>query len=329
MIFVDNEKIYDPRVNLAIEEFLLFNGPTGEDILLFYINEPSIIIGRYQNALEEINTSYVDAHQLHVVRRLSGGGAVYHDLGNLCFSLITRAGREEALNFKKFTAPVRQALNEMGIPAELGGRNDILVDGRKISGNAIYSTKQGIVCHGTLLLDTDLSVLSEALNVKQGKIESKGIKSVRGRVANICEFLDAPIEMEAFRQQLLQHIFSGAAEIPQYHLTPGDWEAIRVISDERYSTWEWNYGKSPASNVQKVQRFTFGEIDARIEVQNGVVQSVRFYGDFIGQGDVAELEVRLSGVRYEAGALKAALMDVEIGGYFGGLSTGEFIDFFY
>ncbi len=329
MIFVDNEKVNDPRINLAIEEYLLRSRPVDEDILLFYINEPSIIIGRYQNALEEINRSYVAEHGIHVVRRLSGGGAVYHDLGNLCFSLITRGGKEDALNFKKFTAPVTRALGEMGIPAELGGRNDILVDGRKISGNAIYSTKQGIVCHGTLLLNTDLSVLSEALKVKPGKIESKGIKSVRSRVANLSEFMDEPVAMETFRKRLLQGIFAGSEEIPQYRLTKQDWEAIKVLSNERYMTWEWNYGRSPAFNVQKTQRFAFGEIDARIEVQAGVIQSVKFYGDFIGQDELSVLEKRLSGVRYDQASLEQALKDIDIASYFGGLSPAEFLEFFY
>ena len=334
MIFVDNEKVNDPRINLAIEEYLLRSRLTEDDILLFYINEPSIIIGRYQNALEEINRAFVEAHGIHVVRRLSGGGAVYHDLGNLCFSLITRAGKEDALNFKKFTAPVTRALQEMGIPAELSGRNDILVDGRKISGNAIYSTKQGIVCHGTLLLNTDLSVLSESLNVKPGKIESKSIKSVRGRVANISEFMDEPMEMEVFRLRLLRGIFSGNGdatidEIPQYQLTTTDWEAIKMLSNERYMTWDWNYGKAPAFNVQKTQRFAFGEIDARIEVQSGVIQSIKFDGDFIGQEDVSILEKRLNGARYDQEGLEAALHDVEAASYFGELSMAEFVGFLF
>lgn len=329
MIFVDNEKTTDPRLNLAIEEHLLRAKPVEDDILLFYINSPSIIVGRYQNALEEINRPYVEARGIRVVRRLSGGGAVYHDLGNLNFSLITRGGKEDALNFKKFTAPVTRALQEMGIPAGLGGRNDILVDGRKVSGNAIYSTKEGIVCHGTLLLDTDLTVLAEALNPKAGKFESKGIKSVRSRVANLSEFLLAPMEMETFRLRLLRGIFAGADEIPQYRLTPVDWEAIRALAERRYCTWDWNFGHSPAFNVRRTQRFAFGEIDARIEVQAGVIHSVKFYGDFIGLREAAELERRLAGVRYEGQDISAALQEVDISAYFGGLTTEEFIEFFY
>jgi lipoate-protein ligase A len=327
MIFVDNESVIDPRLNLAIEEHLLRSQPMDEDILLFYINEPSIIIGRYQNALEEINRRYVEEHNIHVVRRLSGGGAVYHDLGNLCFSLITRGGKEDALNFKKFTAPVIKALVEMGIPAGLGRRNEILVDDRKISGNAIYNTKQGNVCHGTLLFNTDLSILWEALRVKPAKIQSKAIKSVRSQVANITEFLDEPMDMRAFRQTLLQKIFGGAREIPQYRLTLADWEAIHQLSVERYSRWEWNFGKSPAFSVQKTRRFACGEIDAHIDVQEGAIRSVKFYGAFTGRSEVAVLEGQLSGVRFDGKSLQAALEGIDVAVYFAGLSNAEFAEF--
>ncbi len=329
MLFVDNEQNNDPRVNLAIEEYLLRKIKLTDDILLFYINGPSVIIGRNQNAIEEINREYVDAHNIHVVRRLSGGGAVYHDLGNLNYSLITRGGKEDATNFKKFTAPVIRALNEMGIAAALSGRNDILVDERKVSGNAIYSAHQGIVCHGTLLLNTDLSVLVNALNVKPQKIESKGIKSVRSRVANISEYLKAPMDILEFRTRILHSIFEGSENVTEYHLSAEDWEGIRKLSDERYMTWAWNYGRSPAFNIQKVQRFAFGEVDARIQVTEGVVQSVKFYGDFFGEKDVADLEARLKGVRYQPESLTAALEGADMNGFFAGFSTPEFVSFFY
>ncbi len=329
MIFVDNENVTDPRINLAIEEHLLRNLESEEDILLFYINEPSIIIGRNQNTLEEINRDYVEAHGIHVVRRLSGGGAVYHDLGNLNFSFIMRGGKESLVDFKKFTAPVVRALVEMGIPAELGGRNDIQVDGRKVSGNASYRVKAGTVCHGTLLFDADLSRLSEALNVKPDKIVSKGIKSVRSRVANLREFLEPAMDIHTFRQRILQSIFAGATAIPQYRLGEADWRAIRAISAERYQRWEWNWGGSPEFNVQKTRRFTMGEVDARIHVQNGRIQAIKFYGDFFGQEDVAGLESALVGVRYEREEIARALGREQVDAYFSGLSAEELANFLW
>jgi len=327
MLFVDNENITDARINLAIEEYLLQQLDTKEDILLFYINGPSIIIGRNQNAIEEINRDYVDAHSIHVVRRLSGGGAVYHDLGNLNFSFIMRSGMEDISNFKKFTAPVVKALNGMKVPAELGGRNDILVDGRKISGNASFRTSRGMVSHGTLLFNTDLGVLTQALNVKPGKIESKGIKSVRSRVANICEFLSEEMDVQTFRLRLLLSIFEDSDQIPQYRLTEEDWNAIYDISTRRYKSWDWNYGHSPDFNVQKVQRFASGEIDARINVQDGLIQSIKFYGDFFGKESVGDVEYILKGVRYERESLGKALQARELDRYFGGIGVEEFLEF--
>lgn len=329
MIFVDNENHTDPALNLALEEYLLRNIAPGEDILLFYINEPSIIIGRNQNTLEEINREYVEERGIHVVRRLSGGGAVYHDLGNLNFSFITENLPENVHNFQKFTEPVIQALRDLGVQAELGGRNDILVDGRKISGNAQYIAARRMVSHGTLLFDTDLSHVGEALRVKPSKIESKGVKSVRSRVANICEFLTEPMTVEALRLHLLHSIFPGPGEIPQYRLTPEDWEKVHALADERYRSWDWNWGRSPDFNVQKTHRFPIGEVDARIDVQNGRIHGIKFFGDFFGVGDPAELESRLVGVRYTAEDLAEALQDTDISYYFGGVSREDFLAFLY
>ncbi len=219
MLFIDNKGITDPRINLAIEEYCLKNLNIDETYLLFYINEPSIIIGKNQNTIEEINTDYVEENGIHVVRRLSGGGAVYHDLGNLNFSFITKDDGESFHNFKKFTDPVVEALRELGVQAELSGRNDILVEGRKISGNAQFSTKGRMFSHGTLMFDSEIDHVVSALKVRKDKIESKGIKSIRSRVANISEFLTDKVSMEKFRSLLLEKIFGGTDNVNEYVLT--------------------------------------------------------------------------------------------------------------
>ena len=329
MLFADNQNEHDPAVNLAMEEYLLRHANTDEDLLLFYINEPSIIIGRHQNTLEEINRSHVESHGIHVVRRLSGGGAVYHDLGNLNFSFITPYQPEHFSNFKKFTEPVLRSLGRLGIQAELSGRNDILVDGRKISGNAQYITSRRMVSHGTLLFNADLSHVADALNVKPGKIVSKGIKSVRSRVANISEFLTQPLSIEAFRSLLLENIFDGLPEAPQYHLSAEDWRAIHVLAEDRYRSWNWNYGRSPDFNVQKVQRFDSGEIEARIDVQQGSIQTIKFYGDYFAEAEPEELEQLLVGVRYEPEDLARALQEVPLQRYFNGMDAQTFLAFLY
>lgn len=328
MIFVDNEKNSDPRINLAIEEHLVRNVNLGSDILLFYINQPSIIIGRNQNTLEEINYPYVEEHQIIVVRRLSGGGAVYHDHGNLNFSFLNANGREYLHNFKKFTAPVVKVLNEMGVPAEMNGRNDIVVEERKISGNAQYAIGTKLVSHGTLLFNSDLSTVTEALNVKTEKIESKGIKSVRSRVVNISEYLKHEMDIMEFRSRVKDGILSEANN-GEYKLTEQDWQEINKISRDRYQQWEWNFGRSPKFNIQKTQRFPFGQIDARIEVHNGEIQNVKLFGDFLGLRDVGDVEAQLIGVRYEKKHLQEALENVELKDYLGGLSSQELASFLF
>ncbi|MBN1262214.1 MAG: lipoate--protein ligase [Anaerolineae bacterium] len=329
MLFVDNENITDPRVNLAAEEYILRNLDPDEDHLFFFINAPSIIIGRHQNTLEEINHEYVAEHGIHVVRRLSGGGAVYHDLGNLNFSFITRYEKDDFQNFHKFTAPVIRVLRAMGVPAELSGRNDILVDGRKISGNAQYRSGERMFSHGTLLFDTKLEDVVAALNVKMTKITSKGLKSVRSRVANITEFLEEPLDVYAFRARLLEGIFAGQTPAPTYRFTEDDWMKIREIVDSRYALWEWNYGASPEFNVKKTQRFPFGELDVRVNVQRGVIQSLRIYGDYFSDREIEDLERQLVGVRYDRETLDEALVNAELSTYFNGIDHAAFLELLY
>ncbi|MBY0144855.1 lipoate--protein ligase [Neobacillus niacini] len=328
MLFIDNKGITDPRINLAIEEYALKNLDINETYLLFYINEPSIIIGKNQNSIEEINTEYVEINGIHVVRRLSGGGAVYHDLGNLNYSFITKDDGDSFHNFRKFTEPVIAALKQMGINAELSGRNDIIAEGRKISGNAQFSTKGRMFTHGTLLFNSEMDHIVSALRVKKDKIESKGIKSVRSRVANISEFLSGKVDIEEFRSSLLKFIFQGE-EVSEYVLTEEDWEKIHQLSRERYQNWDWNYGKSPKFNLQHSHRFPVGQIDVRLDVERGVIENCKIYGDFFGVGDVNDIENKLKGVRYEKGELEAALKDVDTTHYFGNVSKEEFINLIY
>lgn len=329
MIFIENEGITDPRINLALEEYALRNFDYNHDYLLFYINEPSIIIGRNQNTLEEINHDYVDEQGIHVVRRISGGGAVYHDLGNLNFSFLTNYDRSNLNNFRKFTRPVIKVLNSIGVNAELKGRNDIVVNDRKISGNAQFSSVERMVSHGTLLFDTDMDDVTKALDVKMSKIESKGHKSVRSRVANISEFLDEPVSVETFRSLLLRGLYENRDEFETYHLSEDEWEQVHQLKDEKYATWDWNYGSSPKFNIQRSRRFPIGEIDLRIDVEKGHINNVKIYGDFFGRQPVEELEERLQGARYERIGIEKALEPVVVDEYFGDLNKSDFVELLY
>jgi lipoate-protein ligase A len=330
MYFVDNKGITDPRINLAIEEYILKTMDVEKDpFLLFYINEPSIIIGKNQNTAEEINTDYVDSNGIHVVRRLSGGGAVYHDLGNLNYSYITIDDGNSFRNFRKFTEPVVRALQGLGVNAELSGRNDLLVEGRKISGNAQFSTRGRMFSHGTLMFDTEVEAVVSALKVSKEKIESKGIKSIRSRVANISEFLKEPMTVTEFRSAILASLFDGEENIKYWELTDQDWENIRQLSKERYGNWDWNYGKSPRFNVKHSHRFPVGGIDVRLQVENGVVQDANIYGDFFGVGDVSEIEDAITGVKYERASLDKAISGFDISTYLGGISKEDFLKLIY
>ncbi|MEH6765228.1 MAG: lipoate--protein ligase [Aequorivita antarctica] len=329
MIFIENEGNTNPQLNLALEEYALRNFSTANDYLLFYINEPSIIIGRNQNTLEEINHKYVEKNNIHVVRRVSGGGAVYHDHGNLNFSFITNHDGKSLNNFKKFTAPVIKVLKNLGLDAELKGRNDIQVEEKKISGTAQFSTGKRMVSHGTLLLDTDLGEVVNALNVKMSKIESKGHKSVRSRVANISEFLNKPLKIEEFRKLLLEGLYEESEPFESYYLTPEEWKAVHELKEEKYDTWDWNYGRSPKFNIQRNKRFPIGEIDLRIFVEKGHIKDFKIFGDFFGKEPVENLEKLLQGARYEKEDISELLKDIEIKEYFGDLLKVDFIELVY
>ena len=329
MIFIENEGNTNPKLNLALEEYALRNFSSDHDYLLFYINEPSIIIGRNQNTLEEINLKYIEENNIHIVRRVSGGGAVYHDFGNLNFSFITNHDVKSLNNFKKFTAPVIKVLNNLGLDAELKGRNDIQVAEKKISGTAQFSTGKRMVSHGTLLLNTDLGEVVNALNVKMSKIQSKGHKSIRSRVANISEFLKEPLNIDQFRQLLLEGLYEESEPFESYYLTSEEWKAVHQLKEEKYDTWDWNYGRSPKFNMQRSKRFPIGEIDLRIFVEKGHIKDLKIFGDFFGKEPLENLEKRLIGSRYEKADILNVMKDVDIKEYFGDISKDDFADLIY
>lgn len=328
LVFIDNEGITDPHVNLAIEEYALRYLDPDYTYLLFYVNEPSIIIGRNQNTFEEINQEYVKDRGIHVVRRLSGGGAVYHDAGNLNFSFITDYGSERLHNFRLFTEPVARVLQSMGAAAEFQGRNDLVIDGRKVSGNAQFSTSRRMFSHGTLLYNSNLAEVGNALNVKASKIQSKGHRSVRSRVGNIAEFAEKDMDIPTFRQRLLNGIFQ-EGDIPIYRLSPRDWEGVRQIYETRYARWDWNYGESPPFDLRRTHRFGFGEVDVRLDVRKGRIEQARLFGDFLGSKNLKALEARIEGLPYDREVLEQALMGVDPGTYVRGLTRDTFLDLLF
>lgn len=334
MIFVPND-LRDPRVNLAIETFLLQEMAIDEPILLFYINEPSIIIGRNQNTIEEINKEYVDENGIHVVRRFSGGGAVYHDEGNLNFSFIMPDDGNSFRDFEKVTKPIIQALHDMGVEgAQLKGRNDLVINDMKFSGNAMYATNGRMFAHGTIMFDSDVNEVVNSLKVRKDKIESKGIKSIRSRVTNIKPFLpkeNQEMTTEEFSQEILLKIFGvdSVEAIKTYTLTDNDWEKVKVISEKYYANWDWNYGKSPAFDIERRKRFPIGSIEVRLNVAEGKITDAKIYGDFFGLGEVKDVEDALVGTKYEKNALKEVIDAIDVKKYFGNIETNDLFELIY
>lgn len=320
----------DPRYNLAFEEYCFKHLDLKEDYVILWINGPAIIIGKNQNTVEEVNSDYVKEKEIKVVRRITGGGAVYHDLGNLNFSIISMSSDSEKIDFKKYNIPIVKSLEKLGINCELSGRNDITLDGKKFSGIAQSVWKKRVLNHGTLLFDTELDVLSNALNVKQDKIESKGVKSVKGRVTNIKPHIKDDIDIYEFRDVLLKSIFGMEGLQPEeYKLSSEDLAGIQKLFEEKYSTWEWNYGESPKSNYQNYKRFDFGSIDIRFNVVNGLIKDTKIYGDFFGTEDVALLQEKLNGIRYDKVEVLNAIKDEPLEKYFGNITKEEFVELMF
>jgi lipoate---protein ligase len=312
-----NESL-DPRFNLALEEYVLKYLPTNEDFIFLWQNANSVIIGRNQNTIEEVNAQYVDEHHVNVVRRITGGGAVYHDHGNLNFSFITNTTKDNVNNYRKFTDPVIAALQSYGIPAEFGGRNDILVDGMKISGNAQAFHGHRFLHHGTILFDADLSMLGKILNPKPDKIESKGIKSVRSRVTNIKPYFkdDVP-SMKDFKTRLLKALLKTDDITPFiYTLSNDDLTKINKLVETKFSTWDWNYGQSPAFSIEKYGRYEGGGVSFRFNVDDGCISSCKIFGDFLGTKDIDSLEHAFLNVPFERDHIRQLLETLPLDDYF-------------
>ncbi len=303
----------DPFFNLALEEYLLDNSEIKEDIFLLWQNSPVVVVGRNQNTVEEINQSFIQEKGIVVVRRISGGGAVYHDLGNLNFTFIVNDTPSLTLDFTRFTAPVIKALQTIGVEAKDQGRNDISIEGRKFSGNAQCRRQGRLMHHGTILFDTNLEDMEQALTVDSAKISSKGVRSVRSRVTNITEHISSPVTIEGFRD-ILSNTIDENRECRE--LSPSQLSTVESLRDNKFRRWEWVYGSSPSFNVRKSQRFDWGSIDFRINVKKGLITDCKIYGDFFATGDIGIIEEQLIGVRYRDEDLRQVLGHINLASYF-------------
>lgn len=313
----------DPYYNLALEEYVFEKLDRSSDWLILWQNFNTIVIGKYQNTVEEINADYVREHGISVARRLSGGGAVYHDKGNLNYTIIVDKDENFDFNFRYFVQPLTQTLKQFGIEAEFSGRNDVMIDGKKFSGNSQYIKHNRIMHHGCIMLDSNLSSVADALKVKEIKTESKSTKSVRSRVTTINANAETPIPMETFKEALKKQIAAGNP-VQEYSLTETDIAEIKKLRDEKYATWEWNYGFSPEYSIRKEAKFESGIVTVHMNVEKGRIRDVRLFGDFFGNGEISELENELKGLPLDD-KMGDNLKDVHAEKYINGITTHELI----
>ncbi|MFZ7125196.1 MAG: lipoate--protein ligase family protein [Desulfobacterales bacterium] len=298
----------DAALNLALEEYCLLHLEPDPDCLLMYVNDPVVVIGRNQNPLEEVDFTFAAARGIPVVRRISGGGAVFHDPGNLNFSFLSRPERDRTAHYRRMTRPIRDALREMGVAADWNRRNDLVVAGCKISGNAHYLTPRRMISHGTLLFDSDLGALSSALGGTFKPIATKSIASVRAKVANILQFLPEPMSIGRFRDRLVNRLADAHGPLNAFRFGSTDWERIRELADRKYRRWEWTMGKTPEF-VYRVQLQLGDEcVSLEIRVVRGVVRDVTAESGKAVGGWIAEA---VRSCRFEITALTDRLTSLE------------------
>lgn len=325
MIYLE-AKGNDPAYNTALELFAFNELAKKDNVFMLWINQPCIVVGKNQNTREEIDQHYCDENDIKIVRRISGGGAVYHDYNNLNYTIISNEDDEADFNFKSLSQPVIDTLAEMGVKAEFTGRNDLQIGDQKFCGNAQYIKGKRIMHHGCIMFDVDLSVLTKALTVSKDKYESKGKKSVRARVTNIKPHLeDQTLTVKDF-MNTLRNFMDKKYHMEEYVLTKEDEKKVLAIKAEKNDSWDWVYGKNPEFTVQRKRKLPTGKVEANINVINNVIENVKFYGDFFGVKDVVELAQKLQGIKYDRKSVEKVINSVNINEYFMGVTNEEAID---
>lgn len=313
----------DPYFNLALEQYVFDHLGQEQPCFMLWQNDNTIVVGKHQNTIGEINPAFVKEHGIRVARRLSGGGAVYHDMGNINFTFVAKHDGD-SFNFSTFCIPVINALESMGVPAEVSGRNDMTIHGQKFSGNSQYVKHGHIMHHGTIMYDSDLSVVAKALNVPKDKIESKGLQSVRSRITNVKPHVQGDFTTQQFFNRLKDFMFK-QYPLQTYTLSEEDIKAVQTLQQTVYSQWAWNYGASPAYKMHKERRVEgCGKLEIYMDVQDGILKDLAFYGDYFGDGDTTELVRRLVGSTMEESEIRRRIETLDIGLYFNNMDADTF-----
>jgi len=303
MVYIDHPST-DANFNFALEKYAMDTLDVADEYFLFWRTTPTLMVGRYQNTRAEINLDFAEKNHINIVRRITGGGTIYTDLNGWQFSFITKKPEGKSIDFAHFTKPVIDALASLGAVAYLSGRNDLLIDGKKISGNAQYKNARVNLHHGSLLFNTDLEMLVRALTPDDEKMVSKGIQSVKQRVTNIADYLPSSMTSEDFAAKMISFL---TKDMTRYQLTTDDIDKIGAIKAQQFDTWAWNFGKSPTFNIEKTGRFAGGKLTVCTNVEKGIITDIAFYGDFFAQDDLNTLRQALVGIRHHQDAVQDAL----------------------
>ena len=317
----------NPYYNMAFDEYCLESLPIDEPVFFLWQNKPAVIVGYNQEVNTEVNLDYLKEKGIDLVRRVTGGGAVYHDLENLNYTIV---GRSEDLerDYPEYAALMMKALQALGVPATLSGRNDILVDGKKVSGFAKRVCKNRLMVHGTLMYNVDVDVLTHVLNPSTTKLQSKGIASVRSRVTNLCNYLPELSDIQAFKNRL-EEILSNNYSDAEYKLSEADLANIQQLTDEKFATWEWNYGRSPKATLVHSARLACGTVEIHLTLAENRIASCRFGGDFLGNLPASDVEKALTGIPYEINEIRKCLSKLEISRYFDRVSADNLLEMMF
>ncbi|MEG0856865.1 MAG: lipoate--protein ligase [Terrisporobacter sp.] len=324
MIYVENNSL-NPYFNFALEYYLMNEKDLGDDIIfMFWRTNPTLMVGKFQNTIEEINQKYVEDNQINVVRRITGGGTIYTDLNGWQFTFITKNSRSSEIDFATFTKPIIDALKSQNIEARFNSRNDLLINGKKFSGNA-QCIKDGCrLHHGSILFDTNIEAMVKSITVAEEKIISKGIKSIKERVTNVSSHLDKKMDALEFKELMLDSLLKESQGV--YKLNEEDIKRVNEIKKEKFETWEWNYGASPKFNITKWKRYDGGKVEFKIDVNKGIIQNCVINGDFFGEGEVSDITSSLLGCKYNKEDIKNILSKIDIDKYFYKINKDEILE---
>ena len=313
----------NPYYNMAFDEYCLESLSIDEPVFFLWQNRPAVIVGFNQEVNTEVNLDYLKEQGIDLVRRVTGGGAVYHDFGNLNYTIV---GPSEDLerDYPEYAGIMMKALQSLGVPATLSGRNDILVEGRKVSGFAKRVCRNRLMVHGTLMYKVDVDVLTNVLSPSATKLQSKGVSSVRSRVANLCDYLPEIKDIQTFSQRL-EEILSNHYADAEYQLSEDDLANIQRQTDEKFATWEWNYGRSPKATLTNSARLACGTVEIHLTLNENRISTCRFGGDFLGNLPASEIEQALKGVVYDRASIHHCLSQMEIGQYFDGVDAEDLV----